>query len=199
MQKTGEPIETVNVFLGRKDGEELMKEASVPERYIISQNTQLLDENKALAVEKSELMTRIEELEGIEDRADIRSLHLKGLLKNFHEVSKWQEQIDKKQRLIILATNADMASFTRGLKSNARVLDVALIVFALSCINLFGILPSSLVVTCVIIVVSFQEYYTMDIPVYSYDGLDLQIKELREQVEKADKANDYIHEYLDSQ
>ena len=196
MQKAEEPVEMVNVFLGRKGDDDLVKEVSVSERYIIEQNTRLLEENRSLCILKTELSSRVEELEGIEDRADARSSNLKGLLKNFHEVSKWQTQIDKKQRSIILSTNEVVNAFTKEIRTLAHILYALLIIFVMLCVKLFNTVPSFFVA---IVVVTFQECYLMNFPVLSYDALDVEIKELRKKVEEADKANDYIHEFLDSQ
>jgi hypothetical protein len=199
MQKTSELPETVNVFVGRKDTEEITKDATPFERYIISQNNTLHVDNKALTIEAAQLTARIEDLEGIEDRADTRASNLKGLLKNFHEVSKWQQETGEKRQLVIDSMRDDLRAYNIRLKFHTRILGTVLFVIAAFSFEFCSTLAFALVATCAFIVVPFQESSRLNLPAFSYDKLGRQIAALQKEIAKADKANDYIHEFLDSQ
>ena len=128
MSQTDFP-ETVNVFVGRRDAEEIAADASPYERYIISQNNTLHADNKALTMELTQLRSRLEELEDVEDRADSRASNLKGILKNFHEISKWQQEIGDKRHTVIDSMQQDINAYTTRLKFHSRVLAIMLLPF----------------------------------------------------------------------
>ena len=198
MSQTDFP-ETVNVFVGRRDAEEIAADASPYERYIISQNNTLHADNKALTMELAQLRSRLEELEDVEDRADSRASNLKGILKNFHEISKWQQEIGDKRHTVIDSMQQDINAYTTRLKFHSRVLAIMLLLLTMFAFEFYGGSAFALVATCTLIVVPFQESSRLNLPTFSYSQLERQIHGLQAEIVRANQANDYIHEFLDSQ
>jgi hypothetical protein len=197
MHKTDFP-ETVNVFVGRKDAEDIAADASPHERYIISQNNALHANNKALAIEVTQLSSRVEELEDIEDRADSRASNLKGILKNFHEISKWQQEIGDKRRMVIDCMQQDLNAYTTRLKFHSRMLATLFFLLTMFSFEFCGGSAFALVTTCTLIIVPFQESSRLNLPVFSYSQLERRVHDLENEIVRANEANDYIHEFLDS-
>ncbi len=190
--------ETVNVFVGKKDAEQITADASPYERYIISQNNTLHADNKALNLELTQLRSRVEELEDIEDRADTRASNLKGILKNFHEISKWQLEIADKRKTVIYHMQLDMKAYTDRLRFHSRILATMFLLLTLFAFEFCSGTAFALVATCTVIVVPFQESSRLNLPVFSYCRLERRIHNLEDEITKANQANDYIHEFLDS-
>jgi hypothetical protein len=191
--------ETVNVFVGRRDAEEIAADASPYERYIISQNNTLHADNKALTLELTQLRSRVEELEDAEDRADSRASNLKGILKNFHEISKWQQEIMDKRRTVIACMQQDLDAYANRLRFHSRILATMFLLLTAFAFEFCGGSAFALVATCTLIVVPFQESSRLNLPAFSYYRLERRIHSLEDEITKANQANDYIHEFLDSQ
>ena len=190
--------ETVNVFLGRRDAEETAADASPYERYIISQNNTLHADNKALTLELTQLRSRVEELDDVDDRADSRASNLKGILKNFHEISKWQQEIMDKRRTVIACMQQDLDAYTNRLRFHSRILATMFLLLTGFAFEFCDGSAFVLVATCTLIVVPFQESSRLNLPAFSYCLLERRINSLEDEITKANQANDYIHEFLDS-
>ena len=190
--------ETVNVFLGRRDAEETAADASPYERYIISQNNTLHTDNKALTLELTQLRFRVEELDDVDDRADSRASNLKGILKNFHEISKWQQEIMDKRRTVIACMQQDLDAYTNRLRFHSRILATMFLLLTGFAFEFCDGSAFVLVATCTLIVVPFQESSRLNLPAFSYCLLERRINSLEDEITKANQANDYIHEFLDS-
>ena len=146
-----------------------------------------------------ELSNRVEELEDVEDRCDRRVNNMKGLLKNFHEVSKWQDEISQSYETVIRCSKSDMAAYRKKLHYHTRMLWAILAVLTFFSIEFGGAVGTSLVMTCVLLVVPFQESSRQNLPEFAYPTADLRVAKRKKEIEDAHKANDYIHEFLDSQ
>lgn len=190
--------ETVNVFLGRRGAEETATDASPYERYIISQNNTLHADNKALTLELTQLRSRVEELDDVDDRADSRASNLKGILKNFHEISKWQQEIMDKRRTVIAYMQQDLDAYTNRLRFHSRILATMFLLLTGFAFEFCDGSAFALVATCTLIVVPFQESSRLNLPAFSYCLLERRINSLEDEITKANQANDYIHEFLDS-
>lgn len=190
--------ETVNVFIGRKEAEEITKDATPYERYIISQNTTLGADNKELTLKIVELTARVEELEDIEDRSDRRSANIQGILKNFHEVSKWQQEAMEHQQIVVRYMKHDVHKYERKLWFHNRLLAGVLIAITMFSYEFLSIACFMQVATCALVIIPFQESSRLNLPKLQYIEIERAVTELKQKISDANKANDYIHEFLDT-
>ena len=89
------PDEGVHIYLKPNDNAEtgLLKDATVHERYIILMNETLQVSAKKDLCTIKELESRVTELEDEAEQFDSRRNYMKGLLKNFHEMHKMNEEL----------------------------------------------------------------------------------------------------------
>ena len=88
------PKDKLYIYLNN-DGEEhpVLTKATPHEKYILLMNETLQSRNEDNIMKIKELEIKVEEMEEDVDRSDSRRSYLKGLLKNFHEMHKWNEEI----------------------------------------------------------------------------------------------------------
>ena len=198
--QTRNTSEGVTFFLrSKEERDNVLATASAYEKHIIDQNDRLFMENKKLSNENKELSCRIEEVESYEDRSDTRTNTMKGLLKNFHEMDKWRKGISENQANMLVNVNKDMKAFKYKARYHLRLLQAFLLFLTLICFEFLGINCFITVFSLSLIVTAFQESTLVNLPQFEYQIARSMIKELNIEVDKAIKANDYIHEFLDQQ
>ena len=192
--------EGVTFFLTSKEKKEnILENSSVYEKHIINQNEVLFIQNRDLSDKNKELSCKIEDMESYEDRSDNRTNTMKGLMKNFHEMDKWRQEISDNQENILLNVNKDMKAFTYKARYHLRLLQ-ALLLFSTSMCFEFLETKCFITVFCLsLFVTAFQESTLLNLPRFEYHVERSRIKEINIEVNKAIKANDYIHEFLDQQ
>jgi hypothetical protein len=190
--------ETVNIFLPEGKSKELIEGANVYESYIILQNNTLHSQNRKLLEQVKVLETRLEELENIEDRADVRNNNLKGLLKNFHEMDKWRKEVEKNLKEIIKNTEMEVEFFRWRATRHLRIFESIILCFLAIWFETLELISFINILSFAMIVVSFQEATLANVPLLIYEE-ENKIKELTNEIKKAVKAQDYIHEFLDQQ
>jgi hypothetical protein len=191
--------ETVNIFLPEGKSKELIEGANVHESYIILQNNTLHTQNRKLLEQVKVLETRLEELENIEDRADVRNNNLKGLLKNFHEMDKWRKEVEKNLKEIIKNSEMEVEFFRWRATRHLRIFESIVLCFLAICFETLELIPFINILSFAMIVISFQEATLGNIPLLIYEKEENRVKELTNEITKAVKAQDYIHEFLDQQ
>jgi hypothetical protein len=196
-----EKEERVHIYL-KSDGKNesaVLEGASAHERYIILMNDtlQLRAENQLGTIK--ELEARIETLEEEVDRSDTRRNYVKGLLKNFHEMHKWNEE------LAVLEYNMkkEIREFVRSYRSRAawhlRVLHTLFCVVLALGWEFAGVWDVALLGSLLAVIVAFQYSMLQNLTLPACKKEEANVKELNVQKKKVLKAQDYIHEFIDSQ
>ena len=192
--------ETVNIYLHDKDEKErVLKEASPHERYIILMNDTLQTENRQHVIQIKELEDRVEEMDGELGQAETRNSNIKGLLKNFHEMDKWRKEVNEKEAKMLEETQRAIRAFKWKATRHLRVLEAILALFVGMCFEYYPWTQFLPVLGILMIVVSLQESTLQNLVLASFPEEEKRVKELREDITKTVKAQDYIHEFLDSQ
>jgi len=192
--------ETVNIYLVDKEKQDkVLKDASPHEKYIILQNDTLQVDIREHLLAIQKLHNRVEELEDTEERAETRISNIKGLLKNFHEMDKCRQELERNQREIIVNSNADMKSFRWRATRHLRILEAVLLLFLAVCFEFFAFTNLLPTLMCIMTVVSFQESTLYNLPALQYKEQENKIEELETDIKKTINAQDYIHEFLDQQ
>lgn len=167
--------------------------------YIISQNEKLTKDNQNLIKKNCKLNSKMEDLEnelGLEEK---KIVHLRGLLKNFKELSDLNEQIAKNSDAISTLSKKEIKIYSDKLNVNTNVCSI------------IGVLWLS-------ILYSYTNFYTVAfVSVYVFISqlcmISLDFSEvnsrkkktyeksnqlIKDEIKKLVDALDYINEYIDS-
>ena len=196
-----EKEEGVHIYLKSdgKDGSSCLKGASAHERYIIIMNDNLqVRAEKQLSTIK-ELEARIETLEEEVDRSDTRRNYVKGLLKNFHEMHKWNEEL----AILECDMKKEIREFVKLYKHRAawhlRMLHALfIVVLALGC-EFAGVWDVAWLGSILSVIVAFQYSMLQNLSIPTCKTKEAKVKELNVQKKKVLEAQDYIHEFIESQ
>ena len=192
--------EIVNIYLHDKDIKEgLLSGASPHEKYIILMNDTLQTENREYLIRVKELENRVEEMETDLGLAEIRNVNIKGLLKNFHEMNKWRKDLSEQEKEILTKTQSSIQSFKYRATRHLRVLEAILVLFVGMCFQYFPITEFLSVLVMLMIIVFFQESILQNLQLPVFPKEEEKAKKLSKEIQKTIKAQDYIHEFLDSQ
>jgi hypothetical protein len=190
--------ESVNIYLHSpevKDG--VLSGSSSYERYIILMNDSLQLENKKNSSMITELETKVEELEDELGTSEVRNNNIKGLLKNFHEMNKWHSELDLQKSSILSKIQINMTQYKQKATKHVRIFEAALLVvlgLVYENYNIYDFVSMFLLLS---IVVSFQESLLLNLQVPVCTDENKRINELKEDILKTTKAQDYIHEFID--
>lgn len=192
--------ESINIVLNTADRREnIMKESSPEQKYILLQNEELNSKNLDLLVRINLLETSAQEHEEEQARAELRANNLKGLLKNFHEIDKLRKEINNYQRIIIYNCRKDLSVFKQSATLHLRYLEVCFTLFTAFCYEYYEFIYFVPVFCMVLIVVAFQESTLCNLPSLIYKDIDKNRKDLETKVDEILKGQDYIYEFLDQQ
>lgn len=192
--------ESINIVLNTADRREnIMKESSPEQKYILLQNEDLSAKNLDLLVRINLLETSAAEHEEEQARAESRVNNLKGLLKNFHEMDKIRKEISNYQRIMIHECRKDVGVFKNCATLHLRYLEVCFTLFTAFCYEYYEFIYFLPVFCLILVVVAFQESTLANLPSLHNEEMDNKRNELETRVEEIVKAQDYIHEFLDQQ
>lgn len=192
--------ESINIVLNTAERREnILKESSAEQKYILLQNEDLNAKNLDLLVRINLLENSALEHEEEQSRAESRANNLKGLLKNFHEMEKMRKEISKYQRLVIHECRTDVGMFKKHATRHLRYLEVCSILFTTFCYEYYEFIYFLPIFCLVLVMVAFQESTLANLPSLHYEKFDSKRKELEIKVEEIVKAQDYIYEFLDQQ
>jgi hypothetical protein len=192
--------EIVNIYLRDEDvKEEVLTGASPHEKYIILMNDTLQAENREYVILIKELEDRVEEMEEELGSVETRNSNIKCLLKNFHEMDKWRRELSEQEKEMLSCTQSSIHSFKYRATRHLRVLEGILALFIGLCFEYFPRFEFFPVFGIFIVIVAFQESTLQNLQLPSFPKEEKKAKQIREEITKTVKAQDYIHEFLDSQ
>jgi hypothetical protein len=182
-----------------KTDAKVLEGSSVHERYIILMNDSLHQRaDKDLCTIK-ELKTQVSELEAEIDSADTRRNYIKSLLKNFHEMHKMNEKLVIFENGMKKETQYSIKSYKARLFWHLRILHTIFV----------GILGLSweisdvwnvTILGCVLaIVVAFHYSMMQNLRIPLFTEREDKVKALNKEKKKILDAQDYIHEFIESQ
>ena len=166
--------------------------------YIIEQNNVLHLENTKLREQLAELKTTIESLEDETDFNTKRSSNLKGMIKNFHEIDKYRQDHLKLSDKIISNQHKFLSNFRNEFEKQQIIYAIVLII--LTSLSLFFSVISSINI-CIFGTTNLYLFRLKlkDVTISKFDSENIQKNKLDIKINEIMKAQDYIHEFIDSQ
>ena len=167
--------------------------------YIIEQNNVLHKENLQLREEVIELKNSLELSEEQDDFNTKRSSNLKGMIKNFHEIDKYRlDYVDISEK-IIKEQNKINKQYLKLLKEYAIVFSSVVITLSVFSLIFFSLLTSLYFIlfgcgAFFMIYICMKHY-----PTYNFHNEYILRSNLYKKIDEIMKAQDYIHEFIDSQ
>lgn len=194
-----EAKDTVNIFLNTEDKkQEILENVPAERKYIILQNDELHAKNKALVEESMELKGHNEELEEDNGRLEQRITNITGILKNFHAMNKLYKDLSEHEKTMFENSRKDFYDFRSRAKYHLRILESCLFTFlgvCYECYELGYFLPILVVIMCV---VAFQESTMFNMPSLTCRKEEwIKSNSIKDEILKIEKAQDYIHEFLE--
>tara|TARA_Y100000389_G_C17461868_1_gene522368 strand:- start:58 stop:657 length:600 start_codon:yes stop_codon:yes gene_type:complete len=167
--------------------------------YIIEQNNVLHLENTKLREETAELKNTIDNLEDESDFNTKRSSNLKGMIKNFHEIDKYREEYLIISDRIIDKQNKFLNYSKKESEKLQIIYGIIIIIFILLNYMLIDLLSS--INICIFGATNLYLYNLKlkDIKIVKFDSESVQKNILANKIKEIVKAQDYIHEFIDTQ
>ena len=197
--------ETINITLKNPKEVDSSSKNMESTSYIIQLNNQLLGGNRELIVEnsslKKDLEKKDEELEEKDDeigREEKSNVYLKGLLKNFLEMSKLYQEISDNRKIISDDNFRSLKNFKQEIKYiRYTLLSIYGLLIAIS----FMVLPTY-ILFCSFVIYSLVpigviEYYVLMFELPKHKKQEEIIKDVLKKIKELDSSQDYIHEFID--
>lgn len=193
--------EGVHIYLKSDDKktDDVLNGASAHEKYIILMNETL--QNKAIEdlCTIKDLETRVSELEEETDRVDSRRNYLKSLVKNFHEMHKMNEKLTHLQTQMKKETQDSVRAFKVRAAWHMRMLHCILVV-VLGLNFEFNDITSSAVLGLVVInIIAFNYSLLANLELPPFSTREEQVIKINKEKKTINDAQDYIHEFIESQ
>ena len=193
--KTDNTSETINITLKNQSKENMEKNDST--NYIIEMNQRLLLEKEELIVKNNVLQCNIESNEDDMARTEKTNVHLKGILKNFLEITDLNKKISTSRKLIYTYNEIEVNEFIKDIEFIRNICIITISIF-LSIMflyyNLFIFVFSSIITLNPIIFMYSWSNFTLVKHVKIID----QIKSYEKEIKSLESSLDFINEYIDS-
>ena len=189
--------ENVNIYM-KNDSikDNVLKDSSSYERYIILMNESLQAENKELFNTNKKLEKQISEYEEEVDKYDISKRYTKGLLKNLVELERLRNRISENNEKMYFNMKDDFNKTYKNNKYYLRLYElVTLLIFAILYeINIIELLQ--FILFMIFIVINFYMFEKInrkfnDIKCIENDELYIKIKKIND-------SQDFLNDYIDN-
>tara|TARA_B100001094_G_scaffold319806_1_gene365111 strand:+ start:490 stop:1089 length:600 start_codon:yes stop_codon:yes gene_type:complete len=199
MSNTEHTNDRVNIFLGNDSTKnEILSGASPQEKYIILINDTLQTENRQHIDRVKELESQVEDLEGDIERMEKGKACLKGMLNNFNEMNKMKTNVAKIETEIRQETTNHIRLFKHKANKQLRMLEAFMVCVLGICYEWnFGNCYILAGVMMIFIADAESTIANLTIPIFT--DKENKLNQLHSEIKEADKAQDYIHELIESQ
>ena len=189
----------VNIFL-RNDStkNDILAGASPHEKYIILTNDTLQAENRQHVERVKELESQVEDLEGDIERMEKGKACLKGMLNNFNEMNKMKTNVAKIETEIRQETTNHIRLFKHKANKQLRMLE-AFMVCVLGICYEWQFSNCYILAGVMMIFIADAESTIANLTIPTFSDKENKLNELHSEIKEADKAQDYIHELIESQ
>lgn len=189
----------VNIFLGNDSVKnEILTGASPQEKYIILTNDTLQTENRQHIDRVKELESQVEDLEGDIERMEKGKACLKGMLNNFNEMNKMKTNVAKIETEIRQETTNHIRLFKHKATKQLRMLEAFMVCVLGICYEWnFG--NCYILAGVMMIFIADAESTIANLTIPTFSDKENKLNELQSEIKEADKAQDYIHELIESQ
>ena len=189
--------ENVNIYMKNDCAKEnILKDSSSYERYIILMNENLQNENKELNVTIKNLEKQISEYEEEVDKYDVSKRYTKGLLKNLVELERLRNRISENNEKMYSNIKDDFNKIYKNNKFYLRLYElITLVIFAvLFEINIIELFDFILFMNFIII-----NFYIFErINIKMKDVKCIENDELYIKIKKINDSQDFLNDYIDN-
>lgn len=199
MSNTEQTNDRVNIFLGNDSTKnDILSGASPQEKYIILINDTLQTENRQHIDRVKELESQVEDLEGDIERMEKGKACLKGMLNNFNEMNKMKTNVAKIETEIRQETTNHIRLFKHKANKQLRMLEAFMVCVLGICYEWnFG--NCYILAGVMMIFIADAESTIANLTIPTFSDKENKLNELQSEINEADKAQDYIHELIESQ
>jgi len=199
MSNTEQTNDRVNIFLGNDSTKnDVLSGASPQEKYIILINDTLQAENRQHIETVKELESQVEDLEGDIERMEKGKACLKGMLNNFNEMNKMKTNVAKIETEIRQETTNHIRLFKHKANKQLRMLEAFMVCVLGICYEWnFG--NCYILAGVMMIFIADAESTIANLTIPTFSDKENKLNELQSEIKEADKAQDYIHELIESQ
>lgn len=199
MSNTEQTNDRVNIFLGNDSTKnDILSGASPQEKYIILINDTLQTENRQHIDRVKELESQVEDLEGDIERMEKGKACLKGMLNNFNEMNKMKTNVAKIETEIRQETTNHIRLFKHKANKQLRMLEAFMVCVLGICYEWnFG--NCYILAGVMMIFIADAESTIANLTIPTFSDKENKLNELQSEIKEADKAQDYIHELIESQ
>lgn len=192
--------ENIHIYLKSDKDQEMLKNVSSYEKYIILTNETLHSENRELRLEKSNLSEKIEKLEDDCDKVEKSVTYMRGFLKNLVIMEQISRTKSEEYKKIQNEYNISIKNFNTVTFKHFRYLQclMVLIVAIFYETQFYTLLQTVLLTTIFIVFSAFHEstIKEMSIPI----SIENHIKKIQEkdvELTELKKGQDFLNEYID--
>ena len=178
---------------------EVLQHASVYETYIINMNGTLQARCEQLLTKNADSENRIQEFEQDLERTECRLNYTKDLLKNFHEMHKWNEEIARYKSTMEKTTRSSIINYKSRAAWHLRTLHCIFVISLGVSWELVDTWIFSSLASLLCIIVAFQWSMWQNIRLPLCQDLARKVQEVKDKKEKVLEAQDYIHGFIESQ
>ena len=193
--------DSISIFL-RNDEQ---KTAIVPDnltserKYIILMNDTLQSENREHMKKINELENQIEDLETDNGKLERCSTYIKGMLKNFVEADKLYKKLIKIQTEQQSEINNNMKIYKNQIIIDFTKISLISVVFFIFCyLFRFNVTNFFIYTFEKLVAYVFVIYYIIFRGVNHANTKTYEINELKKKIKEINKAQDYIHDLIDT-
>lgn len=188
------------IFLGNTNKDQLLNNVSAESKYIITMNDFLQCQDREQRIKISKLENDYEQLEEEQDNLDRKLTYTKNLVKNFHEMHKWKEEIAKHYKTMFLDVKKDINVFqVKYWKYSTRYILPYFTFQIFMWYFLWRNIIQTITLLCSLISCSLlvHEHFNT-LKVKDFNFYVNRIKEIEAEMKKTEASQDYIHEYIDN-
>lgn len=171
-------------------------------KYIISLNKNLQKRLENYISEYGKLEETLESYEDDMERTEKANVHLKSILKNFHEIAELNKKISSSYKLISIKNEKNIINYINDIKFNGNIINLFSILFIIYIIFVFMYNRIDIITTilsCVFNIFTIETIYVWStFKICKNVDITNNIKKYQNDINDITKSLDYINEYIDA-
>jgi len=167
-------------------------------KYIIDTNKNLHEKIEAQTEQINEYKVQNEELTEELENIEKKRNYIKGLLKNFHEMNKWNEQISVLEQKRFTTSKNFVAIYKSQANFHIRILHCLFLIVTGFLWEYSDNWHTCFVGSFLIIIASFHYSLMQNLRLCINEDVTKTIADLNKKKKELETAQDYIHEFLDN-
>ena len=171
-------------------------------KYIISLNKKLQKRLENYISKYGKLEETLESYKDDMERTEKANVHLKSILKNFHEIAELNKKISSSYKLISIKNEKNISNYINDIKFNGNIINLFSILFIIYIIfafmyNIIDIITT--ILSCVFNIFTIETIYVWStFKICKNVDITNNIKKYQNDINDITKSLDYINEYIDA-